>query len=132
LNDDVRLLEQAVAASARAHSPYSKIRVGAAARDASGKVFTGCNIENASLGLTVCAERVALWNAVAQGADRITVLALASNHPAVTTPCGACRQVILELAPDARIVFGDGAGASRSWATVRDLLPDAFDPTWME
>ena len=97
---------------------------------ASGNVFTGCNIENASLGLTVCAERIALFNAVAHGTQEVHTLVVTSDHPEVDSPCGACRQVILELAPKARILFGDAEGIRKVWEAPRDLLPDAFDGGW--
>ncbi len=127
---DEDLLRMARAAMEAAHSPYSEIRVGAVALGADGQVYPGCNVENASLGLTICAERVALFNAVAHGTRDIETVVLTSDHPKVTTPCGACRQVLLELAPGARIAFGDGTGITRRWESPRELLPEAFDGDW--
>jgi cytidine deaminase len=129
-NADDELLRRAAEARDRAYAPYSQVHVGAAARDREGNVYTGCNVENASLGLTLCAERVALFHAVAAGASEIETLAFVSNHPGVTSPCGACRQVLVELAPRARIVFGDESGVRTEWASPGDLLPEAFTPGW--
>jgi cytidine deaminase len=111
----------------RAYAPYSRFRVGAVVRDASGAVFGGCNVENASYGLTVCAERNAIFAAVAAGAHRpLVALALscldAEPGPGGCMPCGACCQVMLEhLAPEAPVVV-DGVGQFR----MADLLPHGF------
>ncbi len=127
---DDELLRMARLAMDQARSPYSEVKVGAVAVAGDGQIYPGCNVENASLGLTICAERVALFNAVAHGSGEIETLVLTSNHPKVTTPCGACRQVILELAPRARVVFGDQDGVKQTWASPHDLLPDAFEGDW--
>jgi len=111
----------------RAHSPYSGLRVGAAARDVEGRVFTGCNVDSASLGLTLCAERVAVVKAVSEGAGRLVSMAIATDRPTAVMPCGACRQVLAELAPRLRLIVA-GRGSRRRRASVRDLLPDAFGP----
>lgn len=109
----------------RAYAPYSRFRVGAAVQSADGTVFVGCNVENASYGLTVCAERVAIFNAVAAGAPRpFTALAVSCVDAAAgaCSPCGACRQVIAEqLAENARVAV-DGLGCF----TPRELLPHGF------
>jgi cytidine deaminase len=127
---DLDLLRIASLAMDAAHSPYSGIRVGAAVRTADGQVYPGCNLENASLGLTMCAERVALGNAAAHGSRDVEAVAITSNHPLVASPCGACRQVLLELAPRARILFGQEGRVHRLWESPRDLLPDSFDGSW--
>ena len=114
-------------ARTRAHSPYSGLRVGAAARDADGRIYTGCNVENASFGLTLCAERVAVAKAISEGAGRLVSLALASDSGRVVMPCGACRQVLFELAPGLRLIVA-GKGSRRRRTSVRELLPDAFGP----
>ena len=108
-----------------AHAPYSKLHVAAALADRSGRVYTGVNVENASYGLTVCAERNAVAAAVAAGADELRALVVISSAPHMITPCGACRQVLLELAPDldVRCYGGDG---SKLATTARKLLPHAF------
>lgn len=135
---DEALLVEAEALLAQAHGRYSGVRVAAVALDEAGLTYSGVNVENTSLGLTICAERNALAQAVAQGAGlerpgrRIVALVLTSNNPRVAVPCGACRQVICELAPAARIVFGAGGRIGRTWASIRELLPEAFDGSWTE
>lgn len=122
------LLALARAAAARAYAPYSRFRVGAAAQAASGETFQGCNVENASYGLTLCAERVALFAAVAAGQHRVPRLAVACVDagpelgPSGRMPCGACRQVMAELMGPGGEVLVDGVGTFR----VADLLPSAF------
>lgn len=123
------LLARARAAAGRAHAPFSRFPVGAALLDAAGQVFAGCNVESASYGLTVCAERVALFSAIAAGAQRpFRALAVTcpAADPALGTagrmPCGACRQVIAEHLPAEAPVYVDGAGTFR----VADLLPHTF------
>ena len=98
------LAEAAAQARRRAHAPYSRLQIGAALLARDGRVFTGANIENASYGLTVCAERVALWNAVSQGAREFVALVVDGGSRAAA-PCGACRQVLAEFAPDLMIRF---------------------------
>ncbi len=117
------LAEAALAARAHAYAPYSHFAVGAALRDEDGRIHTGCNIENASYGLTVCAERVAIWGAVADGTLAFKALAVASATGAM--PCGACRQVMAEFAPDMPVLVVDGQG--QAWMTsVGELLPSSF------
>lgn len=124
--EDEALLQHARASLAHAYCPYSHFPVGAAVRTTGGAIFVGTNVENASYGLTVCAERVALWSAVAAGHRQITALALtterAPQSAAETMPCGACRQVMVELlAENARIVV-DRLGS----ISIEALLPGAF------
>lgn len=120
-----RLLTAARAASRRAYAPFSKFRVGAALLAASGRVYRGCNIENASYGLTVCAERVAFFNAVAAGENRFITIAIVSNGAA--TPCGACRQVMAEFASKLRILVADPKRRSLVKTFLLDeLLPSRF------
>jgi cytidine deaminase len=117
------LLDAAVSARQRAHAPYSRFSVGAALRGASGRIYGGCNVENASSGLTVCAERVALWGAVAQGETAFEALVVVTDPG--STPCGACRQVLSEFCADLSILVADTAG--HAWmTTLQALLPDAF------
>ena len=122
------LLRDAVQAAANAYAPYSHFRVGAAVLTASGQVFTGCNVENASYGLALCAERTALANAVSHGEREFVALALAcidatpGHQSSETMPCGACRQWIQELAPNAEILVAGVEGTFR----IEDLLPHAF------
>lgn len=120
------LVTAARAAQARAYAPYSNFRVGAALESESGDVFVGCNVENASYGLTICAERAAVCAAVAAGARRIRRVVVVSDADPPAAPCGACRQVLSEFGTDFRI---DGVGPKRSinW-TMAELLPAAFGP----
>jgi cytidine deaminase len=121
------LLAAAEAASSRAYAPYSHIRVGAAVLTGAGTLYAGCNVENASSGLGVCAERNALAAAVvAEGGDGLAVRAVAvrTHDLAACPPCGTCRQVLAELAPDAVVLFQTAEGLAAR--TVTELLPDAF------
>lgn len=124
----LRKLESAARAAAkRAYAPYSKFRVGAAVLGSSGAVHAGCNVENASYGLTSCAERNALFAAVAAGERAIKAVAIYTPTPEPTAPCGACRQVIREFGPGALIVsVCDGKG--RKETTLDQLLPGSFGP----
>ena len=110
---------------ARAYCPYSRFPVGAAVRTADGRVFAGCNVENASFGLTVCAERNAIFNAVGAGAQQIAALVIYTPTDAPVTPCGACRQVLFEFGRDAEVVCVC-AGAQRLKFGASDLLPHGF------
>ncbi|MCX6907948.1 MAG: cytidine deaminase [Verrucomicrobia bacterium] len=120
-----RLVIAARAASRRAYAPYSKFRVGAALLAGSGRIYRGCNIENASYGLTVCAERVAFFNAISAGERRFVAIAVVSNGAA--TPCGACRQVMAEFAPKLKILVADAKqrGPTRTFL-MDELLPSRF------
>jgi cytidine deaminase len=120
------LLAAARAVRRRAHAPYSKFAVGAAVRDERGRIHVGCNVENASYGLTVCAERNAVAAAVAAGAHRIRTVAVASGARPPASPCGACRQVIAELGgADTEVLIAGASGDARR-TTLRALLPQAF------
>ena len=120
------LIAAAKAVSARAYCPYSRFAVGAAIRTADGRVFSGCNVENASYGLTICAERNAVFHAVAAGARDIVAIAVYTPTSAFATPCGACRQVLLEFAANAEVLcIGDGSEQGRF--TVTSLMPNAFE-----
>ncbi|HEY1329468.1 MAG TPA: cytidine deaminase [Casimicrobiaceae bacterium] len=110
-------------ASTRAYCPYSRFAVGAAVRTVDGRVFTGCNVENASFGLTICAERNAIFQAVAAGARHVVAVALYTPTPQPSTPCGACRQVMAQFgAPEIRC---DGDGGTVRY-TLDALLPSRF------
>lgn len=108
----------------RAYSPYSGFRVGAALETVHGVVFVGCNIESASYGMTICAERSAVAAAVSAGERRFARLVLVSDAPNPIAPCGACRQVLAEFAPDLPVISCAGL-ETKEW-TIRDLLPAAF------
>lgn len=112
----------------RAYAPYSQFQVGAAALDNQGKVFFGCNVENASYGLTVCAERNCIAQAVINGSQTLNQLVVYTEQEKLTPPCGACRQVIAEfMAPESEIKAMNHLGNEKTW-TVAQLLPDAFTP----
>ncbi|MEA3400207.1 MAG: cytidine deaminase [Armatimonadota bacterium] len=119
-----RLIEAAREARKRAYAPYSKFAVGAAVLCADGSVFEGCNIENSAFGPTVCAERVAMFSAVAAGHRDIRAIAVVGRPDLLLTPCGVCRQVMAELAPEAEVVME--GGGKRLVMTVRELLPQPF------
>ena len=118
------LIEAARRAQQQAYAPYSRYRVGAAVEGEDGSVFTGCNVENASYGLVMCAERVAIGAAVAAGVRQFRRVVVASDSEPPAPPCGACRQVIFEFAPDAE-VLAVGPRSSHRWI-MRELLPAAF------
>lgn len=120
------LIQSAQEVMMRAYSPYSHFKVGAALLTADGKVFTGCNVENASYGLTNCAERSAIFSAVVQTgpAMKIKAIAVANDQDVPCSPCGACRQVIAEFGPDATVVFlGENGWKELS---IAELLPEGF------
>ena len=119
---DDSLVAAAREARERAYAPYSNFAVGAAVLGADGRVYRGCNIENVALGATICAERVALFCAVADGCTDIAALAVIGPGDAPIAPCGCCRQVMVELAPGARVVMAADGGARRS-STVSELVP---------
>jgi cytidine deaminase len=120
-----RLVAAASAVRDRAYAPYSRFRVGAALLLADGSIITGCNVENASFGLTVCAERNAVAAAVAAGITSFVAIAVVSDTSPPATPCGACRQVLSEFG-DMPVILANTAGA-RKITSVADLLPDSFD-----
>ena len=127
VNNAEALLAAARKAADQAHCPYSNFHVGAAVRCTDGTVVSGCNVENASYGLTICAERVALFNCVAQGLQplELAVSCVDAQQDAALAsrmPCGACRQVMQELLPNGAIVHIDGIGERR----IEQLLPDGF------
>src|SRR5438552_11461483 len=121
-----QLLRSARAAMKNAYAPYSHFRVGAAILTTTGKVFPGCNVENASYGMTNCAERTAIFSAVAQLGPKLEIRAVAvvNDHGVPCSPCGACRQVIYEFGPDAMVFFQGKNGPKQ--AHITDLLPEGF------
>ena len=118
------LLNAAISARERAYAPYSKFLVGAAVMAKSGKIYTGCNIENASYGLTVCAERNALFSAVGAGEREFTALCVVGDTEAPISPCGACRQVMAEFKVP-RIILANLKGDVKEY-TLEELLPYGF------
>lgn len=122
-----RMRELALQASQNAYCLYSKFRVGAAVLTDDGEIFTGCNIENASFGLTICAERNAIFQAIAKGHHRIRAVVVVTPTDRPTPPCGACRQVINEFGDEADI-FSFAKNGKVSHLNLKQLLPDAFGP----
>jgi cytidine deaminase len=125
------VIEAALAARQRSVAPFSNFLVGAAVRTESGKIYTGCNIESASYGLTVCAERVAIWKALSEGDHDFTNLAVAADTQILTPPCGTCRQIIWEFAKHADIVMVNVRG-DREEVHIENLLPRAFDARFLK
>jgi cytidine deaminase len=126
------LAQRAIAAREQALAPYSGFFVGAAVETLDGTIYTGCNIENASYGLTVCAERVALWKAISEGVrpGEFRAIAVAADTPRPTPPCGACRQLLAEFAPQATVTLVNLHGDTREF-TVAELLPEAFNDSFL-
>ena len=122
---DNELIALANNARAKAYAPYSNYRVGAALLTGSGQVYTGVNVENASYGLAICAERTAAVKAVSAGEREFVAIAVVTDNGG--SPCGACRQVLAEFGPQMRIIVADSAGNSRVY-TMSELLPDSFGP----
>jgi cytidine deaminase len=131
LSEDFQpLIDAAMRARVQAVAPFSSFLVGAAVRTASGKIYTGCNVESASYGLTVCAERVAIWKALSEGERQFTELAVVADTDTLTPPCGTCRQIIWEFARGAKIVFANLSGQSQIF-DISELLPHAFDARFL-
>lgn len=120
-----RLLSAAIDARKQAYAPYSGFEVGAAVLTESGEVYTGCNIENASYSATICAERVAVTKAICAGHRSITALALVADYPEPLSPCGICRQVLVEFGPEAEVIMANTKGKVRT-TNMNELLPHAF------
>jgi len=128
---EAQLIETATAARVRSVAPFSNFMVGAALKTKDGKVFTGCNVESASYGLTVCAERVAIWKALSEGERDFTDLVIVADTEDLTPPCGTCRQIIWEFAKHAKIVLANLRG-QREEVHILDLLPRAFDARFLK
>jgi cytidine deaminase len=121
-----QLVRAAITARQSAYAPYSRFLVGAALETADGRVFAGCNVENASYGLTMCAERVAIGAALAAGAREFKRIAIATDAADPTPPCGACLQVLWEFTRDLEVILAN-LGGERVVFNIRELLPHAFD-----
>lgn len=122
-----RLIRQAQKARAHSHSPFSRFRVGSAVLTTTGRIFTGCNIENSSFGLTICAERTALFKAVSEGHSKFKAIAITTDEVAPIAPCGACRQVIMDLAGDIDVIMV-GRNGTRRVVRLTELFPFPFGP----
>lgn len=120
------LISAAKDARLNAHAPYSNFRVGAALRAASGRVFGGCNVENSTYGLTVCAERVAIFKAMSEGERGFDAISVVTDTDTLTPPCGACRQLIWEFCGDVPVILANLKGKTET-IRMRDLFPKPFD-----
>ncbi|ADY56707.1 cytidine deaminase [Syntrophobotulus glycolicus DSM 8271] len=127
----LNLLAEAKAAGANSYSPYSRYPVGAAILWETGRITTGCNVENSSYGLTVCAERNAIYKGICEGERKISALAVSVQDSKMPSPCGACRQVIREFAEECPIILQNGEGKI-AISSLRELLPNSFGPEFLE
>jgi cytidine deaminase len=124
------LIEAALAVRANAHAPFSKFQVGAAVEDTGGRIHTGCNVENATYGLTLCAERVAIFKAISEGARKFRRVAVAADTDNLTPPCGACRQILWEFCGDVEIALVNLGGKTEIYR-LKDLFPKPFDASYL-
>jgi cytidine deaminase len=124
------LLQAAIAARENAHAPFSKFKVGAAIEDSSGRIHVGCNIENATYGLTVCAERVAVFKAISEGVRQFRRVVVAADTDVLTPPCGACRQILWEFCGDIEITLVNLSGRTEVFR-LTDLFPRPFDASYL-
>lgn len=125
------LVQKAMQAKEKAYVPYSKFRVGAALLAEDGTIFTGCNIENASFGLSNCAERTAIFKAVSEGLQKFKAIAVSTDTEKFTSPCGACRQVIMEFGDEIDVIMANVHGQYQVYK-AKELLPLAFSPAKLE
>ena len=124
------LVTAALAARENAFAPFSKFKVGAAVEGLDGRIHTGCNVENASYGLTMCAERVAVFKGISEGARRFKRVAVAADTRRLTPPCGACRQILWEFCGDVEILLVNLHGKTETHR-LKDLFPKPFDATYL-
>jgi cytidine deaminase len=124
------LLQAAIAVRENAFARYSNFRVGAALEDSDGRIHTGCNVENATYGLTLCAERLAVFKAISEGVRKFRRIAVAADTELLTPPCGACRQILWEFCGDVEIVLTNLRGKTETYQ-LKDLLPKPFDVSFL-
>jgi cytidine deaminase len=124
------LIAAALAVRENAFAPFSKFKVGAAIEDFDGEIHTGCNVENATYGLTMCAERVAVLKAISEGARQFRRIAVAADTEVLTPPCGACRQILWEFCGDIEIVLVNPRGKIETWR-LKELFPRPFDASYL-
>jgi cytidine deaminase len=130
-HSDQELIEAATRVRENSYAPFSKFKVGAALETDDGEIVVGSNVESASYGLTVCAERVAVWNAISHGKRKIVKIAVVTDTDDLTPPCGVCRQIIWEFGGDIPVLFANTAGKVET-VQMRDLLPRAFDTKFLK
>lgn len=131
MTDEQTLIDAARAAREKAHAPYSNFRVGAAVRTKSGKIYDGCNIENATYGLTLCAERVAIFKAMSEGEREFDAIAVVTDTEKLTPPCGSCRQIIWECCGEVPVILANLKGKVEH-ETAAKLLPRPFDRSFLK
>jgi cytidine deaminase len=124
------LIDAALRVREHAHAPFSKFKVGAALADDAGNLYTGCNVENATYGLTVCAERVAVFKAISEGARKFRRIAVAADTAILTPPCGACRQILWEFCGDIEVILTNLQSKTES-LRLKDLFPRPFDASFL-
>lgn len=129
--ENEELIKAAAAVRENAYAPFSSFRVGSAIETDDGEVIAGCNVESASYGLTVCAERVAIWKAISQGKRKIRRIAVVADTEELTPPCGVCRQIIWEFGGDIPVVLANLKGKTET-VMMKDLLPRAFDMKFLQ
>ncbi len=125
------LLQAALTVRENAYAPFSNFKVGAAIEDADGRIHTGCNVENATYGLTLCAERVAIFKAISEGVRKFRRVAVAADSVKLTPPCGACRQILWEFCGDIEITLVNPQGQTAVWK-LKDLFPEPFDAQFLK
>jgi cytidine deaminase len=124
------LIEAALAVRENAFARYSNFKVGAAIEDTDGRIHTGCNVENATYGLTVCAERVAVFKAISEGVRKFRRVAVAADTDILTPPCGACRQILWEFCGDVELILTNLHGKTETYQ-LKDLFPKPFDVSYL-
>jgi cytidine deaminase len=124
------LISAALTARENAFAPFSKFKVGAAVEDCDGRIHTGCNVENATYGLTVCAERVAIFKAISEGVRKFRRVAVAADSKVLTPPCGACRQILWEFCGDIEIILANLQDKTETYQ-LKDLFPKPFDVSYL-
>jgi cytidine deaminase len=126
----MNLIEASIEARNNAHAPYSHFQVGAALEGADGRVYLGCNVENATYGLSVCAERVAVFKAISEGARKFQRIAVSADTDVLTPPCGACRQILWEFCGDIEVTLTNLRGKTET-LRLKDLFPRPFDASFI-
>ncbi len=124
------LVTAAMKVRERAHAPFSNFKVGAAIEDEHGNIYTGCNVENATYGLTLCAERVAVFKAISEGAGKLLRIAVVADTPRLTPPCGACRQILWEFMGDGELTLAN-LDSQEETIQLSSIFPRAFDATYL-
>lgn len=131
MKSNQEIIRAATVARENAHAPFSHFKVGAALLTKNNEIVTGCNVENASYGLTMCAERVAIFKAISEGVKKFIKICVVADTDALTPPCGACRQIIWEFCGDVEVVMTNLQGKEETYQ-MRELLPKAFDASFLD